>query len=138
MKIKTLEDLAQFINSNEYYNVEVIENAIAFNNWYVYNTDDETFVCHDFLGKVELTENGAQVYDFIDEEGHEYIYNGKNVCIRVDVDNYYIDFHNELGEGIYNKSLYCIREALYDQANIYNEAAQYDVKKDSSLLVVSF
>ena len=59
--ITTLDELAQFINENEDYNVAAVESAIERNGWYVYDTEDDGFVCHDFTDKVELGENGAEV-----------------------------------------------------------------------------
>jgi len=48
-------------------------------------------------------------------------YEGYNVTIKEDDDNYYIDFNTGLGEGIYPKEDWALDKALYDQAHIYDE-----------------
>lgn len=136
-EITTLNELAQFINENEDYNVAEVESAIERNGWYVYDTEDDGFVCHDFTDKVELGENGAEVLPFVDEEGHDYYYNGRKVTIRKDIDNYYIDFHTGLDECAYPLMQFNIREALYEQAHLYDEDAQYDTNNDNSTLTVA-
>lgn len=49
------------------------------------------------------------------------IYNGFNVTIKEDEENYYIDFNEGLGEGIYQKKEWGLEDALYDQEHVYNE-----------------
>lgn len=49
------------------------------------------------------------------------IYNGFNVTIKEDEENYYIDFNEGLGEGIYQKKKWGLEDALYDQEHVYNE-----------------
>ena len=140
MKITTLNDLAQFINANEDYNNTIVEKAIENNGWQVIDTENTDFVCHDFFEKVVLGENGAEVLPFIDEDGHEYLYNGHKVVIRVfmqdDVSYYGIDFRTGCGEGVYPCATFSIKEALYDQTHIFDEnVAPYDADKDNSTII---
>lgn len=51
-------------------------------------------------------------------EGLEIKFEGYNVTVREDLNNYYIDFRTGLGEGIYPKKDWTLFKALYDQAHI--------------------
>lgn len=46
-------------------------------------------------------------------------YEGYNVTVKEDDNNYYIDFNTGLGEGIYPKEDWTLGNALYDQAHVY-------------------
>lgn len=46
---------------------------------------------------------------------------GYDVRVREDADNYYVDFQTGLGEGIYPKNDWTLKNALYDQEHIYEE-----------------
>lgn len=49
---------------------------------------------------------------------YEITYEGYNVSVVEDDENYYIDFHTGLGEGIYPKADWTLESALEDQAEI--------------------
>lgn len=48
-------------------------------------------------------------------------YDGYDATIKEDNENYYIDFNTGLGEGIYPKEDWTLKNALHDQAHIYDE-----------------
>ena len=53
--------------------------------------------------------------------GQEISYEGYQVLVREDNENWYVDFQTGLGEGIYPKDSFSLEQALKDQMNIYNE-----------------
>ena len=48
-------------------------------------------------------------------------YNGREITVREDGDNWYVNFNTGLGEGIYPKKDWTLQKAINDQANIYKE-----------------
>lgn len=48
-------------------------------------------------------------------------YNGTDIMVREDGENYYIDFNTGLGEGIYPKADWTLEKAIKDQEDIYKE-----------------
>lgn len=48
-------------------------------------------------------------------------YKGRDITVREDAENYYVDFCTGLGEGIYPKTDWDLAPAIDDQANIYME-----------------
>lgn len=48
-------------------------------------------------------------------------YNGIDITVREDSDNFYVDFNTGLGEGIYPKEDWTLEKAIEDQENIYKE-----------------
>ena len=75
-----------------------------------FNADQETF-------RKETEEDNTN--DKI--MGEEISYEGYQVHVREDEENWYIDFQTGLGEGIYPKDSFSLEQALKDQMNIYNE-----------------
>jgi predicted DNA-binding protein len=49
----------------------------------------------------------------------EISYAGYQVLVREDKENWYVDFQTGLGEGIYPKDSFSLKQALKDQMNIY-------------------
>lgn len=81
------------------------------------NYDDEDWVT-DGEHILSYTSEGWTVFD---NEGIDMEYEGSTATIREDADNWYVDFNTGLGEGIYPKTDWSLKNAIYDQAHIYDE-----------------
>lgn len=126
--IKSLEDLKVFLTAYEMENPEddccEVIRGICKNNGWIYTADsdaidydDEDFVT-DGEKILSLVSIGWQIFE---NNGQDISYNGIDITVREDKDNYYVDFNTGLGEGIYPKTDWTLEKAIKDQENIYKE-----------------
>lgn len=126
--IKSLEDLKVFLTAYEKENPEddccEVIRGICKNNGWIYTADsdvidydDEDFVT-DGEKILSLVSIGWQIFE---NNGQDISYNGIDITVREDKDNYYVDFNTGLGEGIYPKMDWTLEKAIKDQENIYKE-----------------
>lgn len=102
---------------------ELIREICKKNGW-VYTADsngisydDEDFAT-DGEHILSLVSTGWQLFD---NNGQDINHNGKDITVREDGENYYVDFNTGLGEGIYPKTDWTMYRAIKDQENIYKE-----------------
>ena len=126
--IKSLDDLKVFLTSYEKENpeddcCELIRGICKDKGWIytadsdVIDYDDEDFVT-DGEKILSLVSIGWQIFE---NNGQDISYNGIDITVREDKDNYYVDFNTGLGEGIYPKTDWTLEKAIKDQENIYKE-----------------
>lgn len=131
MKIEdiiTLYDLQVFLTDYQKENpeddcCELIREICKKNGW-VYTADSNgiSYYDEDFATDGEhilsLVSTGWQLFD---NNGQDINHNGKDITVREDGENYYVDFNTGLGEGIYPKTDWTMYRAIKDQENIYKE-----------------
>ena len=60
-------------------------------------------------------------WELFENDGQNVEYNGREITVREDGENWYVNFNTGLGEGIYQKADWTLQKAINDQANIYKE-----------------
>lgn len=126
-EICTLDDLRAFLTSYSEENPEddccELVRSICKENGWIYTADsaisydDEDFAT-DGEYILSLTSNGFEV---LHNDGQDINHNGKDITVREDVENFYVDFNTGLGEGIYPKADWTLEKAINEQENIYKE-----------------
>lgn len=125
--INTLDDLKAFLTAYQEENpeddfCELVRDICKENGW-IYTDDsyigydDEDFAT-DGENILSLTSNGFEVFH---NDGQDINYNGTDITVREDDENFYVDFNTGLGEGIYPKADWTLEKAIKDQENIYKE-----------------
>jgi hypothetical protein len=71
--------------------------------------------------KIESALCTKAIENLNDKIMREISYEGYQVLVREDEENWYVDCQTGLGEGIYSKDSFSLEQALKDQMNIYNE-----------------
>ena len=125
--IKTLDDLKVFLTAYQEENPEddccELVRGICQENGWIYTADsslgydDEDFAT-DGEHILSLTSNGFEV---LPNDGQDFNYNGTDITVREDSENFFVDFNTGLGEGIYPKADWTLEKAIRDQENIYKE-----------------
>lgn len=125
--ICTLEDLKEYLTEYCKENpeddcCELVCNICEEHGW-IYTDDsdleyDYTDYANDGENLLSLTPEGWHIFQ---GNGVDMDYQGRDITVREDVENYYVDFGTGLGEGIYPKADWDLEEAINDQANIYKE-----------------
>lgn len=125
--IITLVDLKIFLAAYQKENpeddcCELVRKICKENGW-IYTDDspisyDEEDFATDGALILTLTSNGFKV---IINQGQDINYNGTDITVREDEENFYVDFNTGLGTGIYPKTDWTLEKAIKDQENIYKE-----------------
>lgn len=126
--ISTLDDLKVFLTAYQEENpeddcCELVRGICKANGW-VYTADSESISYDD----EDYATDGEHILSFVstgwqvfENNGQDINHNGKDITVREDGDNYYVDFNTGLGEGIYPKADWTLEKAIKDQENIYKE-----------------
>ncbi len=125
--INTLDDLKVFLTAYQEENpeddcCELVRDICKENGW-IYTDDssigyDEEDFATDGEHILSLTSNGFEVFL---NDGQDINYNGTDITVREDDENFYVNFNTGLGEGIYPKADWTLDKAIKDQENIYKE-----------------
>lgn len=125
--IKTLDDLKEFLTEYCKENpeddcCELVRGICEANGWIytadsVLNYEDEDFAT-DGENLLSLMSDGWHIFQ---GNGVDMEYKGRDITVREDAENYYVDFCTGLGEGVYPKADWDLTPAIYDQMNIYKE-----------------
>lgn len=129
--MKTLEDLKLYIEEKfpgepGIECQEFIQSVCRLEDW-IFTDDSEL---NSYYHPCVYAVDGKQQLAYYDKTGwtvedYEEVEIDKGnilVTVREDAGNYYIDLNTGLGEGIYPKVDWSLRDALEDQINIYKEA----------------
>lgn len=126
--IKTLDDLKEYLTEYCKENpeddcCELVRGICEANDWIYTDDSDLEYDCDDYAydGKNLLSCYGGREWNVCKVEGVEMEYKGRDIIVREDAENYYVDFCTGLGEGIYPKADWDLESAIDDQANIYKE-----------------
>lgn len=125
--IKTLDDLKEFLTEYCKENpeddcCELVRGICEANGWIytadsVLNYEDEDFAT-DGENLLSLMSDGWHIFQ---GNGVDMEYQGRDITVREDAENYYVDFCTGLGEGVYPKADWDLTPAINDQMNIYKE-----------------
>lgn len=125
--IITLDDFKEFLTAYQENTegdcCEVVRDICKENGW-IYTADSEgiRYDDEDYVTDGELilsfTSAGWQVFE---NNGQDINHNGIDITVREDGDNYYVNFHTGLDEGIYPKTDWTLEKAIKDQENIYKK-----------------
>lgn len=126
--IITLDDLKVFLTAYQEENPEddccKLVRGICKENGWIYTADSEgiSYDDEDYVTDGELilsfVSTGWQIFE---NNGQNVNHNGTDITLREDGDNYYVNFHTGLDEGIYPKADWTLEKAIKDQENIYKE-----------------
>ena len=122
--INTLDDLKVFLEdwckeNPEDDCCELIRSICEKNGW-VYTMDSDISYDDD----LDWATDGDYILSFTDRwqifknEGQDINYNGIDITVREDGDNYYVNFNTGLGEAIYPKADWTLEKAIEDEANV--------------------
>lgn len=123
--IVTLNDLRVYLteyiaNNPEDDCCELVRDICEKNGW-IYTSDSEgiDYDDEDFAtdGKhiLSLVSEGWQLFD---NNGQDIEHNGRDITVREDRENWYVNFNTGLGEGIYPKADWTLERAINDQENM--------------------
>lgn len=123
--IITLNDLKVFLTTYQEENPEddccELVRSICEENGWIYTSDSEgiDYDDEDFAtdGKhiLSFVSEGWQIFD---NNGQDVEHNGREITVREDGENWYVNFNTGLGEGIYPKTDWTLEKAIEDQANM--------------------
>lgn len=113
--IDTLNDLRLFLKDW----CELVRGICEKNGW-IYTPDSEgiDYDDEDWVtdGKhiLSFTSEGWELFD---NNGQDIEHNGREITVREDGENWYVNFNTGLGEGVYSKADWTLEEAINDQEN---------------------
>lgn len=124
--IKTLEDLKEFLTEYCEENpeddcCELVRDICEKHGW-IYTSDSEGINYDD----EDYATDGEHIVSYVshgwaifDNDGQDVEYNGREITVREDGENWYVNFNMGLGERVYPKADWTLEKAINDQENIY-------------------
>ena len=124
--IITLDDLREFLTSycEEYPDddcCELIRDICDKTGWiYTADSEDISYDYEDYATDGEHILSYTSVgWELFENDGQDIEHNGREITVREDGENWYVNFNTGLGEGIYHKDAWTLNKAINEQANIY-------------------
>ena len=126
--IITLDDLREFMIEYTERNPEddccELVRYICEKHGWIYTSDSEgiSYDDEDYATDGEHILAYTSVgWGLFENDGQYIEHNGREITVREDGENWYVNFNTGLGEGIYPKKDWTLQKAINDQANIYKE-----------------
>lgn len=122
----TLDDLKVFLEdwcekNPEDDCCELVRSICEKNGWVYTSDSDIDYDDEDFVTDGDYILSYYDGWQLYENNGQDIEYNGREITIREDGKNWYVNFNTGLGEGIYPKVDWTLEKAIVEQANIYKE-----------------
>lgn len=126
--IITLDDLREFLTSYCEENpeddcCELIRDICEKNRWvYTADSEDISYDDEDYATDGEHILSYTSVgWELFENDGQDVKHNGREITVREDSENWYVNFNTGLGEGIYPKKDFTLEKAIEDQDHAFDE-----------------